>query len=49
MQQELSEVLAGARSLDEFRMIEPKAQEAREKFMHELEDADVRELAIHRR
>jgi DNA polymerase, archaea type len=49
MQQDLFDVLAKARSLDELRMIEPKAQEVREKYMHELEGADVKELAIHRR
>jgi DNA polymerase, archaea type len=49
MQQELFYVLARARSLDELRMIEPLAREVREKYMRELEDADVRELAIHRR
>jgi DNA polymerase I len=49
MQQELFDVLAKARSLDELRMIEPMAREVREKYMLELEDADVRELAIHRR
>jgi DNA polymerase I len=49
MQQELFDVLAKARSLDELRMIEPMAREVREKYMQELEDADVRELAIHRR
>jgi DNA polymerase, archaea type len=49
MQQELFDVLAKARSKDELRVIEPMAREVREKYMQELEDADVRELAIHRR
>jgi DNA polymerase, archaea type len=49
MQQELFDVLAKARSKDEFRMIEPMAKGVREKYMQELEDADVRELAFHRR
>ena len=49
MQQDLFEVLAKARSREELRSIEPMAQEVRERYMHELEDADVRELAIHRR
>jgi hypothetical protein len=30
-------------------MIETMAKEVREKYMHELEEADVRELAIDRR
>jgi DNA polymerase, archaea type len=49
MQQELFDVLAKARNLDELRMIEPAAREVYKKYMLELEDADVRELAIHRR
>jgi len=49
MHQDLLDVSAKARSLDELRMIEPKAQEVREKYMREHEDADKRELAIHRR
>jgi DNA polymerase, archaea type len=49
MQQDLFDVLAKARSKDELRMIEPMAREVREKYMSELEDADIRELAIHRR
>ena len=49
MQQELFDVLAKARSLDELRMIAPMAREVYKQYMRELEDADVRELAIHRR
>jgi DNA polymerase, archaea type len=49
MQQDLFDVLTKARSLDELRMIEPVAREVREKYIHELEGADVKELAIHRR
>jgi DNA polymerase elongation subunit (family B) len=35
--------------LDELRNVEPMERDVREKYMLELEDADVRELAIHRR
>ena len=49
MQQELFKVLAEARSLEELRRIEPKAQEIRKRYVEELGEADVRELAIHRR
>jgi DNA polymerase, archaea type len=49
MQQDLFEVLAKARSLKELHMIEPTAQEVRKKYLRELDGADVRELAIHRR
>jgi DNA polymerase, archaea type len=41
--------LAKARSKDELRMIEPMAREVRERYMQELEGADVKDLAIHRR
>jgi hypothetical protein len=47
MQQELFDVLAKARSLDELSTIEPMAREVRKKYMRELEDVDVRELSIH--
>jgi DNA polymerase elongation subunit (family B) len=49
MQQELFDVLAMARSLDELRNVEPTAREVYGKYLRELEDADVRDLAIHRR
>jgi DNA polymerase, archaea type len=49
MQQDLFDVLAKARSKDELRMMESVAREVRRKYMQELEDADVKELAIHRR
>jgi DNA polymerase, archaea type len=49
MQQDLFDVLAKARSREELRRIEPMAQEVRKRYMLELESADVRELAIHRR
>jgi DNA polymerase, archaea type len=49
MQQDLFDVLAKARSLDELQMIAPLAKEVHEKYICELEDADVRELAMHRR
>jgi DNA polymerase, archaea type len=35
--------------MDELHEIEPMAREVRERYVHELEDADIRELAIHRR
>jgi DNA polymerase I len=47
MQQELFDVLAKARSLDELREIAPLAKHVREKYMLELEGADVKGLAIH--
>ena len=49
MQQELFEVLSKAKSRKELREVEPEAQEVREKYMLGLDDADIRELAIHRR
>ncbi|MBN1234930.1 MAG: type B DNA-directed DNA polymerase [Methanotrichaceae archaeon] len=49
MQQELFEVLRQAKSREELRRAEPMAQKVRERYMHELKDADVKELAIHRR
>ena len=49
MQQDLFEVLAQARSRKELGEVEPDAQEARERYMLGLMDADIRELAIHRR
>jgi DNA polymerase, archaea type len=49
MQMELYDIMAKARSLDELLTIEPMAQEVCRKYMLGLEDADVRELAIHRR
>lgn len=49
MQEELFEVLGEARSLEALRWIEPKAQAVRRKYVAELGQADVRELAIHRR
>ncbi|VVB68980.1 DNA polymerase 1 [uncultured archaeon] len=49
MQQELFEVLAEARNREEIRRIEPKALAVRKRYMEELGEADVRELAIHRR
>jgi DNA polymerase I len=47
MQQELFEVLAEAKSLEELRLIEPKAQEVRRIYFKGLGDADVRELVIY--
>ena len=49
MQQELFEVLSKAESRKELREVEPDAKEVREKYMLGLDDADIRELAIHRR
>lgn len=49
MQQELFEVLGEARSREELRKIEPKALEVRGRYMDELMEVDVQELAIHRR
>jgi DNA polymerase I len=49
MQQEVFQVFAEARSLEELRGIEPKARQINRKYLDELGGADVRELAIHRR
>jgi DNA polymerase I len=50
MQQEVFEVLAEARSLeDHLRRIEPKARQVYRRYLDELDNADVKELAIHRR
>ena len=49
MQQEVFEILAEARSLTDLRGIESKAQGVYRRYMDELDDADVKELAIHRR
>jgi len=49
MQQEVFEVLAEARSLEDLRRIEPKARQVYRRYLDELGDADVKEMAIHRR
>jgi DNA polymerase, archaea type len=49
MQEELFGVLPKAKSRKELREVDPDAQEVREKYMLGLDDADTRELAIHRR
>jgi DNA polymerase, archaea type len=49
MQQEVFEVLAEAKSLEDLRRIEPKAQQVYRRYLDELDGADVKELAIHRR
>lgn len=49
MQQELFEVLGEARSREELRKMEPKAREVRGRYMDELGEVDLQELAIHRR
>lgn len=49
MQEELFECLGEARSREELRRIEPKAQGIYRRYREGLQNADVRELAIHRR
>ena len=49
MQQELFDVLAKARCIDELRTIKPMAQEVRAKYMDGLRSVDVKDLAIHQR
>ena len=49
MQKELFDIFAKARSLDELRMIRPRAQEVRAKYMDGLRSVDVKDLAIHQR
>ena len=49
MQQELFEVLAQARSQEELGGIEPKAQDVHMRYRDQLEQADVRDMAIRRR
>ena len=49
MQQEVFEILAEARSLKDLKRIEPKSWDIYRKYLDELDDADVKELAIHRR
>jgi hypothetical protein len=49
MQHEVFEVLAGAKSLEDLRRIEPRARQVYRRYMDELDGADVKELAIHRR
>ncbi len=51
MQTDLFEVLAGARSREELRLVKPEAEEVHAKYIRELEDAgiEVQDLAIHRR
>jgi DNA polymerase, archaea type len=49
MQQEVFEVLAKAKSLEELRRIEPKALDVRRRYLEELNHATAGELAIHRR
>jgi DNA polymerase I len=49
MQQEVFEVLAQARSLEELQRVEPRAREVRDKYLEELGDATAGELAIRRR
>jgi DNA polymerase I len=46
MQQEVFEILANARSLEDLRRIEPKAQQVYRRYMDELDGVDVKELAI---
>jgi hypothetical protein len=49
MRQEVFQVLAEARSLEELQRIEPKARHVYMRYLDELGDANVSELAIHRR
>jgi DNA polymerase I len=49
MQQEVFEVLAQARSLEDLKRIKPNAKQVYRKYLDGLNDADVRDLAIHRR
>ena len=49
MQKELFEVLAEAKSREDLKRIEPRAREVARRYRDGLGDADVRELAIHRR
>ena len=49
MQYEVFEVLAGARSLDDLRRIEPRDREVYRRYLEKLENADVKYLHIHRR
>jgi DNA polymerase I len=49
MQQELFEIMAQARCLEDLHRLEPEAREVQRRYLEGLEDADVLELAIHRR
>jgi len=49
MQQELFEVLGQARSREELQVVEPLAREIARRYRDGLGEAEVRELAIHRR
>ena len=49
MQRELFEILGQACSQEELQKIEPKAREVLRRYMDGLKDANVQELAIHRR
>jgi DNA polymerase I len=49
MQHEVFEVLAQARSLEELRRVEPNAKQVYRNYLDGLNDADVRDLVIHRR
>ncbi|MGD0953580.1 MAG: hypothetical protein ABR985_14520 [Methanotrichaceae archaeon] len=49
MLQDVFEVLAETRSLEDLKRIEPKAREIYRRYLEELDDADVKEMAIHRK
>jgi DNA polymerase I len=49
MQQEVFDVLAGTKSLEDLRGIESKARGVYRRYMDELDAVDVKELAIHRK
>ncbi len=42
-------MLAEVRNLEDLRRIEPKARQVYRRYLDELDNADVKELAIHRR
>ena len=41
--------MAEAKSLEDLKRIEPKARQVYRRYIDELDDADVKELAIHKR
>ena len=49
MQQDLFDILAETRSQEDLFRIQPKAREIYSRYKAKLEEADIRELAIHRR
>jgi DNA polymerase I len=49
MQQEVFEVLADTRSLEDLKRMEPEARKVYRRYLDGLDGVDVRDLAIHRR